>query len=284
VTAGHSERVTYYAVRIGRAMGLPDAQLDALECASMLHDIGKIAVPDSILSKADRLTEEEYRVIRRHAASTRDILDQFHFSGADACIPEIAGNHHERLDGSGYPNGLKAAQLSQPSRILAVADVFDAVTSFDRSYRRALSAPDGLALLRAEAGTKLDGDTVEAFERGELYNIERRRFVRIDREFQIDYKILPRDRYSVDTRGGRATTRDISGCGLRFVCDDFIPVGFLLDVNIHLAEADFHFLARTVRTEQLGHSGAYDIGITFLNLSAAAQRSLQRYLVDLSQP
>jgi len=282
VTAGHSERVTFYAVRLGRAMGLDSDAVETLECAALLHDIGKIAIPDTILTKAARLTDEEYRVMKRHAASTREILQQFHFTGTEAGIPAIAGDHHERLDGSGYPRGLSGESLSLSAKILAVADVYDAVTSFDRAYRRALTPEEGLQLLRDEAGERLDAEVIETFSREELFNIERRRFVRIDKRFRIEYKILPRDRYGGDATPRLAQTRDISGSGLLFLGEDFIPVGFLLDVTVHVDEAEFHLLARAIRSERIEHLGKYEVAIAFLNLSTEAQDRLQEYLVDVT--
>jgi putative nucleotidyltransferase with HDIG domain len=160
-TAGHSARVGHLAVEIGTALGLPDSQLQHLEIGGYLHDIGKIGVRDAVLLKEGQLTPEERELIERHPSVGLDIL------AAVDLAPEViafVGNHHEKLDGSGYPAHRHDTQLTIISRIAAVSDIYDALTT-DRPYRAGLSADDALAMLVREADEgRLDMRVVDALE------------------------------------------------------------------------------------------------------------------------
>ena len=158
-TAGHSERVMAYSVRIGQAMGLSSADLRTLEIGTLVHDVGKIGVPDAILTKPARLTDEEMLIVQQHPVVGARMVQSIPFF--EKAIPIIL-YHHERLDGSGYPNGLKGEELSQLVRISAVADSFDAMTS-TRAYRKGLSADQAIGALREDvANGKVDGKIVDA--------------------------------------------------------------------------------------------------------------------------
>jgi HD-GYP domain-containing protein (c-di-GMP phosphodiesterase class II) len=133
LTAGHSHRVTEYALFLGQLLGLGEQELDILKYATLLHDIGKIGVPDSILTKKGRFTEEERLAMNEHARWTHTILAEIHLPDALKEIPLMASCHHERVDGSGYPQALSHGQIPFFSRIIAIADVFDALTSL-RDY------------------------------------------------------------------------------------------------------------------------------------------------------
>src|ERR1700741_680464 len=134
-THGHSERVVSYSLRLGREYGLNSDEMKALEFGSLLHDIGKIGVPDSILRKPAKLTEEEWERMREHPLHGQQILRGIKFlEGAG----KVVAQHHEKWDGSGYPLGLKAEKIDICARMFAVADAFDAITS-DRVYRKAQS-------------------------------------------------------------------------------------------------------------------------------------------------
>jgi HD-GYP domain-containing protein (c-di-GMP phosphodiesterase class II) len=128
-TAGHSRRVTLYSLVIGRRMGLTESELEVLRYAALFHDIGKIGIPDSVLLKNGPFTNHERRIMRGHAPMTREILDKVRFPQALQQVPRIAELHHERLDGRGYPHGLRGDEIPLMARIMAVADVFDALTS-----------------------------------------------------------------------------------------------------------------------------------------------------------
>ncbi len=157
-TAGHQRSVAKRCVEIGRELNLSDAQLEELHVAAALHDIGKIAIPGEILSRPGRLSEAEMALVRTHSQSGADIIASVAFPW---CVHRPILEHHERLDGSGYPRGLRGDEIGLTSRILAVADVFDAMSS-DRPYRPAHSVETALAELRQGAGTKYDATVVEA--------------------------------------------------------------------------------------------------------------------------
>jgi putative two-component system response regulator len=159
-THGHSERVTRYALDLAGAVGLAAEQREVLRKGGLLHDIGKIRTPDAILDKPGRLTPAEYAVVKGHAAHGAHIVEPLH-SVRDA-VPLIRW-HHERLDGQGYPDGLRGEQIPLLVRLLSVADVYDSVTS-DRPYRAALPHEEALGLLRDSARNGgLDPDLVARF-------------------------------------------------------------------------------------------------------------------------
>lgn len=164
LTAGHSHRVAKYTVGIAREMGLPKKEIEILRVAAFLHDYGKIGIPDSILAKPGKLTEEEYAQMKRHPALTKEILSKIYLSDDYEGIPGLASTHHERLDGSGYPFGLKDGKIPLGGRIMAVADVFDAITT-KRDYREGMPYPEALELLRKDVGKHFDPETFDAFER-----------------------------------------------------------------------------------------------------------------------
>ena len=156
-TRGHSARVGQLAVMLGRHLGLREKTLARIEIGGYLHDIGKIGIRDTILMKADELTAEERAAIREHTGIGLAILEPVELAGG---ILDFVQNHHERLDGSGYPHGLKGEQVSMIARIAAVADMYDALTS-SRPYRRSAAPEEALAVLRSQAGALLDARVVE---------------------------------------------------------------------------------------------------------------------------
>lgn len=157
-TAGHSERVAAYALQIGRRMMLSQSDLEILEFGCLVHDVGKIGVPDQILGKPSSLTKEEFEIVRRHPVEGLRILESLPLP--DGCL-EIVRSHHERLNGSGYPDGLKGDQIPLLVRIAMVADAFDAMTSH-RAYRKSMSKLQALEELKKDAATGyLDTRVVE---------------------------------------------------------------------------------------------------------------------------
>ena len=160
-THGHSERVVSYSLRLGREYGLNSEQMKALEFGSLLHDIGKIGVPDSILRKPAKLTEEEWVRMREHPVHGQQILRGIEFLQGAA---RVVAQHHEKWDGTGYPLGLRAEEIDINARIFAVADAFDAITS-DRVYRRGKSYEAAAQELDDWAGRQFDPKVVEAFHR-----------------------------------------------------------------------------------------------------------------------
>ena len=157
-TAGHQRRVAQLAVAIARGMGLETARVEAVHTAGLLHDIGKISVPIEILTKPGGITDLEYGLIQRHPQVGYDILKSIDF---DRPIAEFVYQHHERLDGGGYPNGLEEGDIHLESRILAVADVVEAMSSH-RPYRAGLGVDESLREIESHMGTRYDREAVEA--------------------------------------------------------------------------------------------------------------------------
>ena len=159
-TRDHSQRVTQWAVRIAQRMGLSQEELDMLRFAGYLHDIGKIGIRDSILMKPAHLTEEEMSIIRTHPIIGERIVKPL---GLLPLERSVIRHHHERWDGTGYPDGLEGKKIPLPARILAVADGFDAMTS-DRVYRRGRPSGEALSEIERLAGTQFDREVVAAFK------------------------------------------------------------------------------------------------------------------------
>jgi len=167
-TAGHQRRVTALAVAIARELGCSDDDYNALRIAGLLHDIGKLGIPAEILSKPSQLSAIEFKLVREHSQTGYDILADVSFPGP---VAEIVFQHHERLDGSGYPRALTGDQILHEARVLAVADVVEAMASH-RPYRPALGIDAALTEIRAGSGTRYDQQIVDAcvalFESGEF--------------------------------------------------------------------------------------------------------------------
>jgi HD-GYP domain-containing protein (c-di-GMP phosphodiesterase class II) len=159
-TEGHTRRVARRAVEVGGALGLPSATLRELAIGGLVHDIGKLSVPDEILKKPGPLTEGEYAVIKRHPESGARLIAQL--GGFSPQVRRLVLHHHERLDGRGYP-GTAGDGIDLPTRVLTACDVYDALVS-NRVYRGAWSTEEALDLLRAEAGAAFDPRCVSALE------------------------------------------------------------------------------------------------------------------------
>jgi putative nucleotidyltransferase with HDIG domain len=160
-TERHTRRVSMLAVRVGEELRLPPATLRHLAMGGLLHDIGKLSVPEAILGKPGSLTDEEFAEIKRHPDTGLRLLREL--GGFPEQVQRLVHEHHERLNGTGYPLGISGPQLGIGPRVLAVCDVFDALTS-DRCYRDAWPEAKALALLRREAGTAYDARCVRAME------------------------------------------------------------------------------------------------------------------------
>jgi putative nucleotidyltransferase with HDIG domain len=170
-TAGHSKRVTRYAAVIGAEAGLSDDDLERLKAAALLHDYGKIAVRDRFLQKPGKLDDAEFAYMRAHAEKTAEFLGYLDFPPDMREVPEIAAQHHERMDGKGYPKGLSGSQILVGARIVAAADVLDALTA-PRYYKPAYSLEKTLEIMDGMAGAHLDPVIVAAVHRA-LPELER---------------------------------------------------------------------------------------------------------------
>ncbi len=157
-TAGHQHRVAHLACAIAQEMNLSKKQVESINIAGILHDIGKIFVPSEILSKPGKLTELEMQLIKTHPLVGKEIVEPIPF---DFPISKIIAQHHEKLNGSGYPYGLVGSQISIEARILAVADVVEAIASH-RPYRPALGMDTALDEIQRHRGTFYDSEVVDA--------------------------------------------------------------------------------------------------------------------------
>jgi putative nucleotidyltransferase with HDIG domain len=158
-TYGHSRQVTRYAVRLAQDVGLPQERIELMDYAGLLHDVGKIGIRDYVLLKPGALSEEEFAVMKRHPAIGVKIIERV--QGLRATLPIIEG-HHERVDGKGYPHGLKHEEIPIEARILAIADAFEAMTA-DRAYRPAMETERALGILLDGRGTHWDPALVDCF-------------------------------------------------------------------------------------------------------------------------
>ncbi|MGN0031538.1 MAG: HD domain-containing phosphohydrolase [Candidatus Gastranaerophilaceae bacterium] len=162
ITAGHSTRVRLYSTLLAQEVGMEPKEIGLLEKAATLHDIGKIGIRDSVLQKDGKLTDEEYKHIQEHVRITHNILNQIYMSPDFRLITEIACSHHEKWDGTGYYRHLKGEEITLGGRILAVADVFDAITS-KRHYRDKMPITNVIDILLKGAGSHFDSNLVDVF-------------------------------------------------------------------------------------------------------------------------
>jgi HD-GYP domain-containing protein (c-di-GMP phosphodiesterase class II) len=163
-TRGHSERVAYFSACVAKHLGMGPEEVERVHLSGIIHDVGKIGIEDKILRKAAALTDEEYEIMKQHPTKGEHILE------AVPLLKEKAGDglmHHENVDGSGYPKGLRGDEIPLFGRIVSVADAFDAMTT-DRPYSKAMTFEAAIARLKFLAGKKFDPRCVEAFERGFL--------------------------------------------------------------------------------------------------------------------
>lgn len=160
-THGHSQRVSAYAGLLGRAMGLMGDELDTLTFGALLHDVGKIGMPESILRKPAGLSLQEYEIVKEHPVLGSEILSSIPDFNS---VERVVRQHHERLDGAGYPDRLRGEGIGICARVVAVADTFDAITT-TRSYRLARLPEKALDIMAKASGAQLDGELVEIFAR-----------------------------------------------------------------------------------------------------------------------
>lgn len=163
LTTIHSVNVANYAMGIGTILGLSRDELEKLRIAGLVHDVGKIGVSEAVLTKAGRLTTEEFEEMKQHAAQSRAILSRIEFSQEFKDLDFIAAAHHEKLDGSGYPDGLRGSQIPLLARILCVADIYDALTQ-TRHYRQGMTMHEALKLLDTMTPVQLDRHCVSALK------------------------------------------------------------------------------------------------------------------------
>ncbi len=288
LTSGHSEKVTEYVCGVCQAMNIGEEESEQIRVASLLHDYGKIGVPDAILKKEGRLTGEEYTIVKTHAQTTRDILSQINFEGIYKQVPTIAGAHHENIDGSGYPDGLTGAEIPTGAKIISVADFFEAITS-KRHYREPMPLQTAYDLLRKQSGIKFDPAVVEAFiayhkrtqssgsTGGGTSNDGGSRPSRIPWEAPVSVRF--------NSHANVGTTRDISTGGLFVELDAPIIEGTLVHISFSLPDKDLPPLkavAKVVWTNQEEHRSKPDFapgnGLEFTGLRLEVEQALQEFI------
>jgi len=245
-THAHLHRVRTYAVAIAKELGLDDRELDALRAAALLHNIGKLAVPDHIISKPGRLTPEEFDKMKIHPVVGAEILEKVGFPYP---VAPIVRSHHEKWNGTGYPEGLKAEEIPIGARILAAVDCLDAIAT-DRQYRKALSLDDAMKTVAHEAGTSFDPIVVEVLQR---------RYIELERLAQssLEFTETPRTDYKVE-RGGKPAAGFESGSERRRGTEaDFLT-------SIASARHEAHTLFEL--SQELGSSLSLDETISLISV------------------
>ncbi len=170
ITAAHSKRVTAYVELICDKLKLSSGEKEIIKNASLLHDIGKIGIKDSVLQKEGKLTPEEYEHIKEHVRFTHNILKNVYISKNFKEVSDIASSHHEKYDGTGYFKGLKGEEIPLGGRILAICDVFDAITS-KRHYRNKMKIEDALKIILDGKNTHFDANLVNTFMNLSVYDV-----------------------------------------------------------------------------------------------------------------
>ena len=226
-THDHLLRVRVYVSGIGTSLGLDVLQMRALLTAAFLHDIGKLAVPEHIINKPGKLTQEEFEKMKIHPVVGADILERVRFPYP--VIP-IVRSHHEAWDGSGYPDGLKGEEIPIGARILTVVDCFDALAS-DRPYRRALPLEEAMAFVRSKSGTQFDPLVVKLLEE---------QFVQLEMEARkVGEELLPLDtQITVDRGGGPAAGFEEAGIAAQVLSNPASPTGALAPSESRSASLD----------------------------------------------
>lgn len=161
-TAEHCLRVGILAITFGRFMDMPEADLETLGLSGILHDVGKMRIPTEVLNKPEALSRDEWQIIRSHPLEGFNLLSSHH--KLDPVVRDAALSHHERMDGSGYPNGLAGSAINRFTRMISIVDAYDAITS-DRIYKKGLPSCDALRAIYESSGKHYDGELVEAFIR-----------------------------------------------------------------------------------------------------------------------
>ena len=239
LTSGHSEKVTEYALGICKELGLSQDYTEMIRVASLLHDYGKIGVPDAILKKPGKLTDEEYRIVKTHSDKTREILAQIHFEGIYCEVPEIAGAHHEKVDGTGYPKGLKGEEIPLGAKIIGVADYFEAITA-KRHYREPMEIDEAFRTLRGEIGRHFEKKFVEA-----LISYYTRTYLSVPPqgsppEQRREPRVPLRAEVSLRVNGNVTSgeIKDVSQRGIYIAAGDHVTEGLPLELCIALPNGD----------------------------------------------
>ncbi len=268
-TAGHSRRVVRYCQEIARALGCDEQELEQINRGAYLHDLGKIAIPDAILFKKGKLSQEEWNVMRTHAWIGHNLINRISLLASAA---EMLLTHHERFDGSGYPRGLKGDEIPLGSRIFAVADSLDAMTS-DRPYRKALPFATACEEIVRESGRQFDPNVVKAFlsiPEGLLREVilgEKRRTVRLPMDVAVDCRVGEQELH--------LRSRNLSEGGMLLDSSNGLSAGDELELQFALPDgtSPMRLKAKAVRRDLPNR-----IAVTFLNQPPDLREAIQKYI------
>lgn len=289
LTAGHSEMVTKYSLGICKELNLSSEESEAIRVASLLHDYGKIGVPDAILKKEGLLSTNEYTIVKTHAPKTREILSRINFEGIYSSVPAIAGAHHEKVDGSGYPDGLVGNDIPLGARIIAVADYFEAITA-KRHYREPMLLEDAFQSLYEEAGRGFDKRIIDAFlnyyskennyqpfNAGELNLFTSRQRTRYAARLPV----------TVKSDGLHITTNslDLSMRGAYVACAEPVAEGQVVELSFKLPGSSEIIETRGqvawVNTDQSKKTSvSAGFGVEFMEYVNMAERALEAFLIS----
>jgi len=288
LTAGHSEKVTEYSLGICRELGLSEDYCEMVRVAALLHDYGKIAVPDAILKKSGRLTVEEYDIVKTHAQRTHSILKQINFEGIYKRVPLVAGAHHEKIDGSGYPKGLTGSEIPIGAKIIAVADFFEAISA-QRHYRNPMPLNIAYKVLKQEAFSHFDGKIVRAFLNyyKKAYPEDYERMLRPCPVSQRNVVRVPCRTPVVFENGGQTifgTSTDISTGGIFVASNETIAEGASVRLSFFLPNSPSNIIETGGRVAWVNHRSLprklafpSGFGVEFVGLHRKAIDAVQSF-------
>jgi HD-GYP domain-containing protein (c-di-GMP phosphodiesterase class II) len=285
LTAGHSIKVTEYAVGICEALNISEEETERIRVAALLHDYGKIGVPDAILKKEGPLTEEEYAIVKTHTEKTQSILEGINFEGIYHNIPAIAGAHHENIDGSGYPWGLKGDDIPLGALIISVADFFEAITS-KRHYREPMPTEIAYQLLRQHSGTRFDSQIVESFIR---YH-QNQQGPQRDNETSRPRRVACRTSVSLrsNSHATNGLSEDLSTSGMFVSVAEPVQEGTLIKLHFTLPGSDMppiEALAKVVWTNNSCKKSKPDFpsgnGLLFTQMDKPTEETLHNYIEQM---
>ncbi|MDP7422275.1 MAG: HD domain-containing phosphohydrolase, partial [bacterium] len=222
---------------------------------------------------------EEYAKIQAHVLFTKEILKRIHFPRQLRNIPELASAHHEKVNGQGYPDGLQGDNLNIEARILAVADVFDALTAYDRPYKKAMPLEKSLSIIQSEVGEAFDPEVVRVFVEKKCYLIEQREFNRLTADVSIEYRVLMEEEaLEREEKIHQESAATMSGSGLSIKSKKYVPPGKLMEMKLIIPGAVIEVMGRVARVDRDELGMQYDMGIEFLGLPEDVKNRLARYL------
>lgn len=287
LTAGHSEKVTEYALGICRELNLSRDYCEMIRVAALLHDYGKIGVPDAILKKEGRLTAEEYEIVKTHSEKTFEILSQINFEGVYCEVPEIAASHHERVDGNGYPKGIKGKDIPLGAKIISVADYFEAITA-KRHYRDPMELDEAFRCLRDGIGTYFERKFVDAliayYTKTYLEKTQPPSSMSSRREPRVPFQT----EVSLRVAGGEATkclTGDLSTRGMFVVTENLVAEGLPVELSMAIPSSGSSLIEARGRVVWVNNKSQpkkpnfpAGFGVELLELKDAAEEALMSFV------